>query len=96
MRKDFAFHNLRLDDLVKASIAPLHKQVQDNEALFDRMVANSNWIVLDVDATKIRPDTSGSDKAPEVRSLVNYIRSIKKRAFTRRIGGNQWYVEVLV
>ena len=95
MKKNFAFHKLRLDDLVKASIAPLHKQVQDNEALFDRMVANDNWIVLDVDATKIHIGMSGSDEAREVRSLVNYIRSIKKRTFTRRIGANQWYVEVL-
>ena len=95
MKKNFVFYKLRLEDLVKASIAPLRKQVQDNEALFDHMVANSNWLVLDVDAAKLRNSLSGSDEAPEVRSLVNYIRLVKKRtAFTRRIGGSQWYVEI--
>jgi hypothetical protein len=95
MKKGSVFYKVRLDDLVKASIAPLHKQVQDNEALFNHMVANFNWLVLDVDAAKIHIGVSGSDEAPEVRSLVNYLRSINKKTFTRRIGGNQWYVEVI-
>jgi hypothetical protein len=95
MKKGSVFYKVRLDDLVKASIAPLHKQVQDNEALFNHMVANSNWLVLDVDAAKIhRIGVSGSYESLEVRSLVNYLRSINKKTFTRRIGGNQWYVEV--